>query len=150
MVDSSLGPGAVEWLGTHYRTILETSATKGAMSITDTVGPPGSGPPRHVHRDADETFVLLAGDCEFWLNGETFFRSPGEAVFVPRGLEHTFRVAGHRPSRHLIILTPGGFEGFFGEMSGGGYSIPADMDAIAGIAARYHLEFTGPPLGNRG
>lgn len=147
MKDHILGQDAIEWLGVQYKTILTTDATGGTMSITDTVSPPNSGPPRHVHQDADETFVLLTGETEFWLEGETFARGPGETAFVPRGKQHTFRVIGDLPSRHLIILTPGGFEGFFAEMAAAQLRIPDDMEIINLIASRYDLVFTGPPLG---
>ncbi len=147
MKDTILGPDAIEWLGVHYRTILTTAATNGAMSITDSVSPSGSGPPRHVHHDADETFVMLTGDAEFWLEGERVARGPGQTAFVPRGKEHTFRVVSDVPARHLVILTPGGFEGFFAEMAAGQFRIPEDMPAIAEIASRHQLTFTGPPLG---
>lgn len=141
------GPGAVEWLGVSYRTILKPEETDGAMSIVDSLSPAGSGPPRHVHEREDETFVLLSGACEFWLEGETFIRRAGETVFVPRGREHTFRVTGDAPCRHLVILTPGGFEGFFADMAAGQFGIPEDMAAISEAAARHNLRFTGPPLG---
>jgi quercetin dioxygenase-like cupin family protein len=147
MKTTTLGPGAIEWLGVHYRTILSTRETGGAISITDSVSPPGSGPPRHIHHDADETFVMLTGDTEFWLADETITRGPGETVFVPRGTEHTFHVISDIPSRHLVILTPGGFEGFFAEMAAGQFRIPDNMPAIEDVAARYNLSFTGPPLG---
>lgn len=147
MKDTTLGPDAIEWLGVHYRTILATATTDGAMSITDSVSPPGSGPPRHVHHDADETFVMLTGDAEFWLEGERFTRGPSQTVFVPRGKEHTFRIVSDVPARHLVILTPGGFEGFFAEMATRQFLMPDDMPAITEIASRYHLTFTGPPLG---
>ena len=146
MKDTILGPDAIEWLGVHYKTILATDATNGAMSITDSVSPPGSGPPRHIHHDADETFIMLTGDSEFWLDGERFARGPGQTAFVPRGTEHTFRVVSDVPARHLVILTPGGFEGFFAEMAAGQFCIPQDMPEITEIASRYQLTFTGPPL----
>jgi mannose-6-phosphate isomerase-like protein (cupin superfamily) len=110
MRDTIFGPDAVEWLGVRYSTILTAEQTGGALSVTDSVSSVGSGPPRHIHHDADETYVLLSGDVEFWLEGERFIRGPGSAVFIPRGKEHTFRVFGSVPSRHLVILTPGGFE----------------------------------------
>lgn len=147
MNNSILGPDAIEWLGVHYRTILKTATTDGALSITETVSPPGSGPPRHIHHDADETFVLLTGDSEFWLEGDRFTRGPGQTVFVPRGKEHTFRIVGDIPARHLVILTPGGFESFFAEMSQQNLQIPQDMPTIEEAATRYQLSFTGPPLG---
>lgn len=113
MTDADLGAGTVDWLGTRYRTILSPEDTGGTMSIVDSVSPPGSGPPRHIHHDADEAFVTLSGDAEFWLEGAQFHCGPGQSVFVPRGADHTFRIVSDVPSRHLIILTPGGFEGFF-------------------------------------
>ena len=136
----------IEWRGTHYKTSLSSEATNGAISIVDSVSPAASGPPRHVHHDADETFVVLTGDVTFWMEGETSNVGPGGTMFVPRGKEHTFRVKGDLPSRHLVILTPGGFEGFFEEMAAGQYRIPEDMERIVEIGNAYHLAFTGPPL----
>ena len=134
------------WLGVTYRTILTPEESGGSASIVDSVSPPQSGPPRHVHEREDEIFIVLTGRCLFWLEGESFERGAGETAFIPRGREHTFKVVSAEPSRHLIILTPGGFEGFFAEMAAGQFQIPQDMDKIVESAARHHLRFTGPPL----
>ena len=146
MLDEDLGPGTLEWGGVTYKPLLSNVESGGALSITDSVSPPLSGPPRHVHDDADETFVILTGACEFWLAGERFTRRAGEAAFIPRGTEHTFRATEDGPCRHLVIMTPGGFEGFFAEMAKGQFAIPADMDPIEESAARHSLRFTGPPI----
>lgn len=122
------------------------SRDRGRHVILDSLSPAGSGPPRHVHDREDEVFVILSGGCEFWLEGQTFTKGPGEAVFIPRGREHTFRAGGDGPCRHLVVLTPGGFEGFFGEMARGGFRIPDDMEEVTASAARHNLRFTGPPL----
>jgi len=140
------GPESVNWLGTQYEIILSKQASGGTMSIVSAEAPVDSGPPLHVHMDADETFVMLTGRAEFMLHGARSVVSAGETVFVPRGHEHTFRVLVPKPSRHLVILTPGGFEGFFMEMGRDQLAIPADMEEITRCAARYHLTFTGPPL----
>lgn len=146
MLAEEFGSGAVEWLGVWYKTLLASAATGGALSVVDSLSPAGSGPPRHIHRREDETFVILTGACEFWIEGSRSTHRAGESVFIPRGKEHTFRVTDDGPSRHLVILTPGGFEGFFAEMAGGGFRIPQDMGRIDEAAARYDLAFTGPPL----
>jgi hypothetical protein len=78
------------------------------------------------------------------LAGETVLRGACETAFVPRGVEHTFRVLSE--ARMLTILTPGGFEGFFAEMAAGAFRIPEDMPAVLESATRHHLTFTGPPL----
>jgi hypothetical protein len=53
---------------------------------------------------------------------------------------------GDAPCRHLVILTPGGFEGFFAEMAAGQCRIPEDMPAIEKSAKQHNMAFTGPPL----
>ncbi len=140
------GPGTIEWLGTRYRTILSTAATGGALSIVDSWSPPLSGPPRHIHEAEDEIFIVTAGRMRLWLEGEERILTPGDTAFVPRGREHTFQVTAEGPGRHLTILTPGGFEGFFADMAAGQFAIPQDMGPINESAGRHHLQFTGPPL----
>ncbi|OWU86126.1 cupin [Oceanicola sp. 22II-s10i] len=142
-----LGTDALIWLGTEYKVLLSPEDTEGRLSLVDSISPVDSGPPRHVHEAEDEIFYLMTGACEFWLEGEQFTRSAGEAVFVPRGREHTFRAIGTEACRHLVILTPGGFEGFFRDMAEGQFRIPDDMPAVEESAARHNMRFTGPPLG---
>ncbi|MCV0398155.1 MAG: cupin domain-containing protein [Rhizobiaceae bacterium] len=146
MNNSDYHADAIDWNGVRYKTILSSAATGGKMSIVDSLSPIGSGPPLHVHAAEDKTFIIVTGRCKFWLAGEEFVRGPGEAVFIPRGAEHTFQIVGDVPCRHIVVLTPGGFEGFFSEMAAGGFAVPADMPAIEESAARHNLRFTGPPL----
>ncbi|WP_295315938.1 cupin domain-containing protein [Roseobacter sp.] len=146
MDTESLGPDSIEWLGTQYRTLIDQGTSGGAISVTDSISPPNSGPPRHIHHDADETFVVLTGEIGFWLDGETEVCGPGGSVFIPRGTPHTFTVLSDVPSRHLVILTPGGFEGFFAEMAEGQFKIPDDMARIGESAERFKMNFCGPPL----
>lgn len=146
MKDLTADAGTLEWLGFKYKTILTPEQTGGSMSIVDSWCPAGSGPPRHIHENEDETFVLISGSCKFWLEGREFVAQPGESVFIPRGSNHTFKALDEEPSRHLVILAPGGFEGFFADMAAGQFGIPEDMPAIEESATRHHLRFTGPPL----
>ena len=140
------GDEAVEWGGVRYLALLTPEQTGGAMSITTATSPPASGPPLHIHHDADEVFVIHAGRHLFQLEDERFEKGPGETVFVPRGKAHTFQILGTETAHHTIILTPGGFEGFFHEMAKRGCRIPQDMDEVVAVAETFHLTFTGPPL----
>lgn len=45
MHTSGLGPGSVEWLGAHDRTLLSATDSDGGISVVDSVSPPNSGPP---------------------------------------------------------------------------------------------------------
>ena len=145
-MNAATASDTIEWLDVTYKTILSTKDSNGAMSIVDSTSPPESGPPRHIHHKEDETFVVLTGSCRFWIEGQEQIASAGESVFIPRGREHTFKVVSDEACRHLVILTPGGFEGFFAEMAAGQFAIPDDMQSIEESAARHNLSFTGPPL----
>ena len=146
MKDTHNPDAPLTWLGVTYQTILSPEATNGAMSIVASTSPVDSGPPRHIHHAEDETFVVLSGACRIWLEGQEFDLTAGQSAFIPRGKEHTFKVIGQEPCRKLIILTPGGFEGFFADMAEGQFAIPNDMPAIDASAARHNMTFTGPPL----
>ena len=138
--------GSVEWLGTKYKVLLPVEGSGGLLSVTDSLSPAQSGPPRHIHHNADETFVILTGQIGFWRDGKTQICGPGTSIFIPRGTPHTFLVLSDAPSRHLVVMTPGGFEGFFAEMAAGQFAIPEDMPKIGESAARFNLSFVGPPL----
>ncbi|MEC8630536.1 MAG: cupin domain-containing protein [Pseudomonadota bacterium] len=139
-------PETLEWLGVTYKTILSTTDTGGAMSIVDSTSPVGSGPPLHIHHAEDETFVILTGACRVWIEGEEQLLNAGQSAFIPRGKEHTFQPVGDQPCRHLVILTPGGFEEFFPDMAAGKFAIPDDMPSIVESGERHNMTFTGPPL----
>jgi quercetin dioxygenase-like cupin family protein len=144
LVHDDFDTGTLEWAGVTFRTVVSTAETGGTMAVVDSTAPAGFGPGRHVHAAEDETFLVLTGEMEFWVAGRRFCKGPGEAAFIPRGVEHTFKALSE--SRHILILTPGGFEGFFTDMARGGFRIPEDMPAILESGARHNLTFTGPPL----
>lgn len=136
-----------EWMGTTYNLVLSHAETGGVFGLVNSITNPGYGPPRHVHQNEDEAFFILSGDVEFWTKDGTVVKRPGEAVFMPRGMEHTFRVTGDQPARMLTMLTPGGLEAYFLEMGSNRYRIPEDIGAVATSAANYGVIITGPPLG---
>ena len=134
----------LDWNGTTYRILVGSVDTGGRLAVVDSTSPALSGPPRHVHHAEDECFIVLTGDVEFWVAGRTIRKGPGETAFIPRGTEHTYKALSE--SRHLVILTPGGFEGFFADMARNAYRIPEDMGPVVESAARHNLTFTGPPI----
>jgi quercetin dioxygenase-like cupin family protein len=135
----------VTWMGTEYAITVGKGDSAGIVGVFEGWVPAGEGPPIHVHHNEDEVIHVLEGTYEFWLDGARFIRQEGASVFLPRGVPHTFRVIGGRPGRNLAILTPGGFEGFFLEAAARNLIIPDRMPEVVELAARYGLEFVGPP-----
>lgn len=132
--------------GTDYALLLTANETQGRLSAYASLCPPDAGPPRHIHRNEDEMFYVVSGTVEFWMEGGSRTAGQGEAVFVPRGKEHTFHVVGPEPANLLTVLTPGGFEGFFFAVSERKLRLPDDMSEMARLGGEYGMDFAGPPL----
>lgn len=92
----------------------------------------------------DTTYQVLLPAAE--TDGRDFTVDGGNAVFVPRGSQHSYRVESEEGADMLTIVVPGGLERFFEEMATEALVIPNDMPRITEIAEEFHLEFTGPPL----
>jgi mannose-6-phosphate isomerase-like protein (cupin superfamily) len=113
--------------------------TGGAFDLLDQTVPGGYAAPRHIHRHEDEAWYLLEGEATFFCGAETFQAGRGSFVFLPRGVEHTFKV-GPEGARLLTLTFPSGFAAFVEEAGE-----PDDPARLAEIAARYGIEITGPP-----
>lgn len=91
---------------TRVRFLVPASATGGAYEVMEFRGQPGGvGPRAHVHRRADEAFIVLEGELEMGVGGEKVQAPAGTSVHVPRGVVHVFRYAA-ADTRFLAVLTP--------------------------------------------
>ena len=124
--------------------LLSEEQTGGAFSLFHGTIPPGGGPPPHIHGREDETFYVLSGRFEFQDGDCRSAVLPGTCVHAPRGSLHTFRNVGPTPGTFLVVITPGGFERFFAEMSGLPPG-PPDMARLLEIAARHQIRYAAPP-----
>jgi quercetin dioxygenase-like cupin family protein len=115
----------------------------GRFALVETIEVPGGEPPRHLHHEEDETLYVAEGVLRVWLAGDWIEAPTGAAVFLPRGVEHTFAVTTAR-ARILALLTPAGFEGFYHDL-GAGQALPS-LEQLVATAARYGCEITGPPV----
>jgi hypothetical protein len=68
----------------------------------------------------------------------------GGYIVKPRGQVHAMWNAGSTPARMIEIITPAGFERFFGECVDLIEAGPIDPAAGAGLAQRYELGFAEP------
>jgi quercetin dioxygenase-like cupin family protein len=88
--------------------------TDGASALVEFHVEPGYPvPPPHVHMHEDEISFVLEGQLQVTVGDETRTIRPGEAIFKPRGVAHTFAIPGDEPVRFLETIVPAGFEGYF-------------------------------------
>ncbi len=115
--------------------------------------PPGGGPPAHVHQREEETFYVQQGTLTIQVGDKTLHASPGDLVYLPRGIMHCFRNTGNVDATFLMVVTPAGLDKFFAEAFYPAEEHPAPppiTEAMLGrlleAAARHGLEFAPPPL----
>ena len=75
------------------------------------------GPPPHMHNSYEESFIIVEGEMEFFVNGETVVVKAGESIDVPARTMHTFSNKTDKPCKWVNIHSPKGFRSFF-EMMG--------------------------------
>ncbi|MEV4319974.1 cupin domain-containing protein [Actinocrispum sp. NPDC049592] len=97
--------------------IAATAAeTNGALSVVEQRAQRGFATPAHVHGREDETLFVIDGELEYSVDGVTGIVTAGKAAHLPKGRAHRFAVLSET-AHFLVIITPGGFERFFGEVS---------------------------------
>ncbi len=130
----------------------ESHQTDGQITVYESRQEPHSiGPARHYHTRLTEVFYILEGEMTF-LVGETIHAAPaGATVVIPPHTIHAFRNAQSQPARLLIMVVPGGFEGFFDESRDIG-SPMSNAEQWRRINERWDTWIVGPPLDlwNRG
>ena len=144
--------GPALWFLDNLVTLKATAeTTSGALTVAHVVNPPGFAPPLHRHLVEDEMFHIVSGRATFRCAEADLDAGPGDFVFLPKGLPHSFRVGPDAPLRALQLTTPAGFEDFASEVGlpASAQRLPApepvDPAALGHAAARHHLEILGPP-----
>ncbi len=131
------GTGPFVELGDHRAHIKVTAqASGGEFVLAETEADFRGGVPPHVHTLEDETFYIQEGRFAIGVGDRKVEAGPGDTVFAPRRLPHTWSCISEGGGRLLILITPGAnFEAFAVKMAQKGVVPSAAMEDPAAIAA---------------
>jgi mannose-6-phosphate isomerase-like protein (cupin superfamily) len=104
------------YMGNVMTFLVNSEQTDGAFSMTEYLSKPGNEPPAHVHDREDEFIYVLEGRIDAYIGKEVFSAGQNEGVYFPKFIPHTFTILTPQ-LRMLIWMSPGGFEGYFRDMS---------------------------------
>ena len=105
-------------MGMRWEVTRSTADTAGALfEATNWIDPHMPGPPVHVHPTAKESYEVIEGALEVFMNGRWSPVRAGEKATVPAGVPHSVRNAFEVPARIVNIHQPAQqFESFFRDM----------------------------------
>ena len=99
----------------------------------------------HLHRHHAETFYILQGSLEFFIDGDWMTAGPGACIHIPPGIPHACKVSDGSPSaKMLMIFQPSGFDLFLSELAKLGPEDLANEETIAALQEKYDIVQLGP------
>jgi quercetin dioxygenase-like cupin family protein len=112
------------WIDMRVQFLLDSFQTGADDFLLGwTVLPPGARHDRHLHRNADEFFVVLRGTGHIYTDDGTEPSSEGDVVWTPRGKYHGFDNTGDDD-----VVLVWGWNGA-GSLESSGYEVDPDIGA---------------------
>lgn len=140
----SRGGHAIAAIGLGITTKTDGTSTHNAYSLFEySIPAETNGPPPHVHTREDESFICLTGRLDVHLGGEDYVLEPGDYLFLPRDVVHTFRNPYGEESRVISVVSPAGLERYYqalADLPPG----PKDISVMQGVMAEFGIELRLP------
>ena len=137
------------FLGGRSRILLPGGGTNGALSVMEFLDTAGHAPPRHIHADEDEVWVVLDGEVSFFVADQRLDLHAGQIAHGPRGVPHSYLVRSES-ARLAVVFSPSCIEEWFSANGTPATLLdeaPAafDIETILATAEPFHLRVAGPP-----
>jgi quercetin dioxygenase-like cupin family protein len=146
MTDLDLEPKEFVLAGVVMKRLVSGEQTEGSFCVFENRSGGQTKTPIHVHADDDETVYVIEGQLTAVVDGAARTLSPGESLFLKRGIPHQLMNPGNQPVRYILIGTPSVFEQFLAE--GGhehrkgevvGPPSPADIERLEAAAPKFGI-----------
>ena len=125
---------------------VSTSDTDGELYIFDTTRVKEGGPALHFHYSQDEWWYVITGEFLIKVGDETYHAKPGDCVFGPRGVPHTFAKIGEGEAKIILLYQPAGrMEAFFKAVNEGKLEKMSEEEKKK-FRMEHGFEQVGPPL----
>lgn len=99
----------------------------------------------HLHRYHAETFYILEGNIDFFIDGDWMVAGVGACLHIPPEVPHAVKVSdGCDNARMLMIFQPSGIDGFLAELKQMTETDFADETVMAALQDKYDIVQIGP------
>ncbi|MEM0989015.1 MAG: cupin domain-containing protein [Pseudomonadota bacterium] len=128
------GGANYDWSADHTFVKVGASDTGGQYTLMEDNLKANFALGLHMHRYHAETFYILEGSIDFYVDGDWMTAVPGTCLHIPPGVPHACTMAeGCDGGRMLMIYQPSGFDQYLAELSrlsAADFEDQAKMDAL--------------------
>jgi quercetin dioxygenase-like cupin family protein len=139
VTQAGTGEGGVVWsiLGQTYKPVAQSES----CFAFDTLFPPCTFVPPHIHTTQDEFIRVLEGQFDLFLDGQAATAKAGDLIRLPMGIPHGIFNKTEAPVRALFWVSPArGLYTLFTRI----HNVP-DPGEVVRIAAEHEVNFLPPP-----
>jgi len=100
--------------GDTFYTKVSSKDTNGDLYMFESTRLKKGGPIAHFHYSQDEIWFITEGEFTIKIGDDVYQAKPGDTVFGPRGVPHSFSKTSEGPAKMIITFQPAGkMEEFF-------------------------------------
>jgi quercetin dioxygenase-like cupin family protein len=134
--------------GDKFYTKISADDTNGNLYVLESTRDKQGGPPLHLHPEQDEWWYVMEGEFLIKVGDQLYNAKPGDSVFGPRNVPHTFAKVNDGNARIMIVFQPAGkMEANFRGVSDG-LTKGMTVEQRNEYSKTHGVIVVGPPLGN--
>ena len=133
------GGRSYDWTRDHTFVKVSSADTGGAFALMEDNLKVEFALGLHLHRQHAESFYILDGEVNFWIDGDWMTAAPGTCVHIPPGIPHAVDLPPGRTGRMLMIFQPSGFDQYLAELKSMTDEQLADEKLMAQLDAKYDI-----------
>ncbi len=140
-----MGGENYDWAADHTYVKVGAQDTGGAYTLMEDNLKASFKLGLHLHRQHAETFYILEGRVDFYVDGDWMTAEPGSCLHIPPGVPHACILArGEASGRMLMIYQPSGFDGYLAEIATYSDDDFANEPKMSALNERFDIINLGP------
>jgi quercetin dioxygenase-like cupin family protein len=128
-----------DWTRDHTFVKVSAADTGGAYSLMEDNLKREFALGLHLHRQHAETFYILEGNVDFYLDGDWLTATPATTVHIPPGVPHAVVLPPGQTGKMLMIFQPSGFDQYLVELAKMTEQDFADEKRVQALDEKYDI-----------
>ncbi len=128
-----------DWAQDHTFVKVSASETGGAFALMEDNLKRKFSLGLHLHRQHAETFYILEGNTDFYIDGDWMTAMPATTIHIPPDVPHAVALPDGQTGKMLMIFQPSGFDQYLVELARLTKPELADDKRMEELALKYDI-----------